>query len=121
MSKTTTKSTRKPQNPRVESQRKPVLASAARAAAVQGGKPPGLSKQARVLTMLQTPAGATIEAIMQETGWQSHSVRGFLAGVVRKKLGLRLESSKGDGPRLYQIVKQAPPKSAERRSKRQAA
>jgi hypothetical protein len=61
-------------------------------------------KQSRVVAMLQSPTGATIDAMMKATGWQSHSVRGFLAGVVRKRLKLKLGSKKVDGNRVYQIV-----------------
>src|SRR6059058_1276411 len=61
------------------------------------------SKQSRVIAMLQSPAGATIAAMMQATGWQQHSLRGFLAGVVRKRLKLKLGSKKVDGNRVYQI------------------
>ena len=62
------------------------------------------SKQARVLALLGGPNGATIATVMRSTGWQPHTVRGFLAAVVRKKLGLKLESNKTDGKRVYRIV-----------------
>src|SRR5438045_7687485 len=61
------------------------------------------SKQSRIIAMLQSPAGATIAAMMKATAWQQHSVRGFLAGVVRKRLKLKLGSKKVDGTRAYQI------------------
>ena len=62
------------------------------------------TKNAQVLAMLQDRAGTTIAAIMAATGWQQHSVRGFLAGVIRKKLGLNLVSEPREGGRVYRIV-----------------
>ena len=62
------------------------------------------SKQSSVPAMLRSPAGATIAAIAKLTGWQQHSVRGFLAGVVRKRLKLKLTSKKMNGNRIYQIA-----------------
>ena len=54
--------------------------------------------------MLQDRAGTTVAASMAATGWQQHSVRGFLAGVVRKKLGLNLVSKLGECGRVYRII-----------------
>ena len=62
------------------------------------------TKNAQVVTMLRDQAGTTIAAIMAATGWQQHSVRGFLAGVVRKKLGLNLVSEPGESGRVYRII-----------------
>ena len=79
------------------------------------------SKQSRVIAMLQSPTGATIAAMMKATGWQQHSVRGFLAGVVRKRLKLKLGSKKVDGNRVYQIPGGASSKPKAGSSKRQSS
>ncbi len=61
------------------------------------------TKHARIIAMLRLPAGATIAAIMTATEWQQHSVRGFLAGVIRKKLGLNLVSEQTNKGRVDRI------------------
>jgi Protein of unknown function (DUF3489) len=62
------------------------------------------TKHAQVVAMLRDRAGTTIAAVMAATGWQQHSVRGFLAGVVRKRLGLKLVSEPGESGRVYRII-----------------
>jgi hypothetical protein len=63
-----------------------------------------VNKQAKLLNLLKRPAGATIAALIEASGWQQHSVRGFLAGVVRKKLGLELTSAIEADQRVYRVV-----------------
>ena len=76
------------------------------------------TKHARIIAMLRAPAGATIAAMMIATEWQSHSVRGFLAGVVRKKLRLNLVAEQTDKGRVYRIRDgKASPVAAERAKK----
>ena len=73
------------------------------------------TKQARAIAMLRKPAGATIAAIMAATDWQQHSVRGFFAGIIRKKLGLNLVSEPTDKGRVYRIKDgKASPAAADR-------
>ena len=62
------------------------------------------SKKAQIILMLQAPDGATIEAMARATQWQPHSVRGFLSGVVRKKLGLTVVSADSENGRVYRIA-----------------
>lgn len=75
------------------------------------------SKQSRVIAMLRAPMGATIAGMMKATGWQKHSVRGFLASVIRKRLKLKLTSEKVDGNRIYKITGAGKAKPVRRRSK----
>ena len=63
------------------------------------------SKTAKILGLLKRPAGASLQQLQKATGWQPHSVRGFLSGTLKNRLGMRVESSKPhDGPRTYRLT-----------------
>jgi len=64
----------------------------------------GTSKQDRVIAMLQRPGGASIDDLMAATGWQRHSVRGVLSGVVRKKRGLKITTVREGKQLLYRVL-----------------
>jgi hypothetical protein len=88
-----------------KSKPKPKQPKSVEAPAGQTDIPAHSTKQDRILSLLNQRNGATIPEMMQATDWQQHSVRGFLAGTVKKKLGLALISSKSDGDlRRYRIA-----------------
>jgi hypothetical protein len=62
------------------------------------------SKQAQLIALLQRPEGARMADLMSATGWQAHSVRGVLSGVLRKKLGLAVSSKREGDVRVYRIA-----------------
>ena len=76
-------------------------------AALANKLPRSSSKQGIIIKLLQSPAGATVEDLATATGWQKHSVQGVMSGVLKKKLGLKIESSKEDGGRVYRIAEGA--------------
>jgi hypothetical protein len=88
-------STRKPRRGKKAPKRRPKAKAA---------KPGQSSKSAHVIALLKKSKGATLAELMKATGWQAHSVRGFLSGTLRKKMGLKVESAKrGEGERVYSI------------------
>lgn len=100
--------------------------SAARAAKTKSSKSPSLrsaktpSKHDTLLKLLRQDKGTTLDALVKSSGWQRHSVRGFLAGTVRQKLKLPLVSEKIDGVRTYRIGSMKASKLAKKSVRRSA-
>ena len=101
-----------PQTPNVAPSEAPATKKATPAKkATKGPKKAAEAKPARegsktetILALMRQPGGATLQAIRDATGWQAHSVRGFVSGTLGKKMGLSVESVKGvDGQRSYSI------------------
>lgn len=79
---------------------------AAKPARAKETAPRAESKGAKILALIRRPKGATLAELAKLTGWQNHSIRGYLSGTVGKKMGLTVESTKReDGERVYSISK----------------
>jgi hypothetical protein len=109
-----TKSSERPGRAKRSSAKKAAAPSAKATKASPRSRKPA-SKQDQIVALLQQPGGATLDALVKATGWQKHSVRGFLAGTVRKKLKLPLRSEKIDGIRTYRIGASRAVKAAKKR------
>ena len=109
-----TKSNERPGRARRSSAKKAAAPSAKPTKALPSRRNPH-SKQDQIVALLRQPGGTTLDVLVKATGWQKHSVRGFLAGTVRKKLKLPLLSEKIDGIRTYRIGASRAVKAAKKR------
>lgn len=102
---TKTTATRKQRKPKAAKKpvRKPAAEKPSKPARTKKAAEPRVTKQAKVIDALGRPEGATIAEIMEMTGWQEHSVRGFISGAVKKKLGLTVERITEDGRISYRV------------------
>jgi hypothetical protein len=90
----------KPKAKKAQRRKAPPKAPAAKPAA---GKQPHGAKQAAVIELMSRPEGATTKELIEATGWQPHSVRGFIAASLRKKLGLKIQMKREGGRTVYWI------------------
>jgi hypothetical protein len=109
--KTNTEPATAPRKARVAKRRAPIGAPKAKSARKasprkKAASAPQPSQTAKVLDLLKRPGGVTLKELVKATGWQAHSVRGFLSGIVGKKMGTPVESSKhADSDRTYRLPK----------------
>lgn len=102
--KTATRSVSRPSHARRSRQGRDPKARHSKASVAAASRVPSSTKRDRILSMLRSASGASLAALAEEAQWQPHSVRGFLAGVVRKKLGLDLVSMRTEQGRIYRII-----------------
>ena len=74
---------------------------AKKASAGRSGRGARITKTDQIIALLKKPSGASLKAIMRATGWQAHSVRGFISGKLGKQMGLKVRSVERDGERVY--------------------
>ena len=85
--------------------KKPASPRRNRATSAEAHSPRPSSKHDQILELLRRKQGASLEDMQKVSNWQPHSVRGFLSGIVKKRLGLKLQSSKSsDGQRRYTVA-----------------
>jgi Protein of unknown function (DUF3489) len=85
--------------------RKPVKAEPVKKLPATAKTPARGTKKAKLLSLLRRPSGASLDQLTKASGWQAHSVRGFLSGELKKKMGLRVQSAKhSDGVRTYRLT-----------------
>jgi len=76
---------------------------AKKASASRSGRGARITKTDQIIALLKKPSGASLKAIMRATGWQAHSVRGFISGKLGKQMGLKVKSAERDGERVYSL------------------
>jgi hypothetical protein len=76
---------------------------AKKASASRSGRGARITKTDQIIALLKKSSGASLKAIMRATGWQAHSVRGFISGKLGKQMGLRVKSAERDGERVYSL------------------
>jgi hypothetical protein len=81
----------------------PTIAASGAAAGSRAATGRTRTKTDQILALLRQPTGATLKSIMAATGWQAHSVRGFVSGHLVKKMGLQVKSCRRNGQRVYAI------------------
>lgn len=103
MTKTDTRRAKAPAKPKKAAVAEPSIAANAPGAPLVAPD----TKLERLCILLRRPEGARIEELMEATGWQKHSVRGAMAGTLKKKRGLTVLSEKSDGALVYRILARA--------------